>query len=320
MRLHRIKQMIQGNKAVLCMAYVALDTVQGLISAFGWTKADNGAAHASMDLDASVGYVGEVYGDYIKYAGIDHFSGTVAEIGPGDNFGVSLLMRKGGAEEVFAIDRFYSRRDEASQDKIYEALSQKHDMADLFDGVPSEKNILNLHYKYGEPAETFFADREQEYDALVSRAVFEHLFDPIKVLRDTTEKLKPGGVQVHEIDLRDHGMFFGHHPLTFLTVSKGLYRLMTKNAGRPNRVMNHVYKDWLQASGLDFEIRIKGLVGVDVSFEPDTWDNLDTALKSKAIKIVQDIRPALSAEFTDVADEELAASIVILVLKKQNDT
>jgi len=316
MRLHRLKTLIQGNKFVLCMAYVALDTAQGLMSTLGWTKADNGAAHANMDLQSSLDYVEEVYGDYIQYAGIKHFSGTIVEIGPGDNFGVSLLMLQNGAQEVFAIDRFYSRRDESYQNKIYQTLSDKYGMADLFDGAPSEKNISNLNYKYGQPAETFFETSPQTYDAVVSRAVFEHLFAPIKALSDATTQMNPGGCQVHEIDLRDHGMFQGHHPLTFLTVAQNIYKMMTKNAGRPNRIMMNSYRDWLDKSGLEYEILIKGLVGCEEQFSPSTWDCLDASLKAKAIRTVQEIRPHLSPEFNSVSDHDLAPSIIVLVLKK----
>lgn len=313
--LRNVKNLIQGNKPLLCLAYVALDTAQGLVNALGWVRADNGAAHAEMDVEGSVRYIETVYGDYLTYAGMDGFRGTVAEIGPGDNFGVALLMLNGGAENVVAIDRFYSRRDERSQNQIYRALSEKYGLSDLFDGSPTEAAIKNLQYTYGKPAETCFAEDDTRYDAIVSRAVFEHLYDPVKVLGDTTAKLRPGGVQVHEIDLRDHGMFAGHHPLTFLTVPRTLYRLMTKNAGRPNRVMSNVYRSWLEQSGLEWTIYVKGLVGVDEDFAPDTWDNLDQALKEKSLAAVRSIRPEMSDDFAGVRDEDLAPSIIIVVMK-----
>jgi hypothetical protein len=41
----------------------------------------------------SVGYIEEVFTDYKKYGNIEKFFGVAAEIGPGDNAGVALLMK-----------------------------------------------------------------------------------------------------------------------------------------------------------------------------------------------------------------------------------
>lgn len=65
----------------------------------------------------------------------------------------------------------------------------------------------------------------------------EHLFDPVAALDGMLEALRPGGTLVHRIDLRVHGMFRGQHPLTFLTLPDAIYTRMTRNSGRPNRVL-----------------------------------------------------------------------------------
>ena len=97
--------------------------------------------------------------------------------------------------------------------------------------------------------------------------VLEHLFDPIGALRDMAKSLKPGGCLIHRIDLRDHGMFLNHHPLTYLTINELIYRRMTSESGRPNRILIHRYREWLEESNLDGEIRITRLAGIKNEFK-----------------------------------------------------
>jgi len=74
--------------------------------------------------------------------------------------------------------------------------------------------------------------------------------EQLKYVDDMARSLKPGGIMIHRVDLRDHGMFAGHHPLTLLTLSDGLHRRITEGAGRPNRVLAPVYRAWLARAGL----------------------------------------------------------------------
>lgn len=118
-----------------------------------------------MPLEQSLNYIERVYRDYLGYAELDRFRGTVAELGPGDNFGVALMLLGNGAEAVHAIDRYYSRRDPDQQRAIYQALSNRYHLARLFDGKPSEDTIRGLIYHAGEAAETFFHESGIVFDA-----------------------------------------------------------------------------------------------------------------------------------------------------------
>ena len=70
---------------------------------------------------------------------------------------------------------------------------------------------------------------------IISVAVLEHVYDPDASFDAMHRLLKPGGLLLHEVDLRDHLMFSsaGCHPLTFLTFSPSVWRLMTSDSGRP---------------------------------------------------------------------------------------
>ena len=143
-------------------------------------------------------------------------------MGPGDNAGVAVLMRKDGSDQVDLIGRYFSRCDTQKQSMIYDALSKRH----RFDWLRRElawndTHLVGITQQVGQSAEEFFHDCAQSggpvYDVIASRSVLEHLYDPLNVLESMVSCLKPGGSMIHKIDLRGHGMFTPeHHEVTFL--------------------------------------------------------------------------------------------------------
>ncbi|MGB8274592.1 MAG: methyltransferase domain-containing protein, partial [Alphaproteobacteria bacterium] len=254
-----VRSLIKRSIALTCAYYLVDDWLARRRVARGDLSTRSGSRHAALTLDQSLAYIEGVYRAYLDYAGRAYFQGTVAEIGPGDNFGVALLLRAGGTQEVHAVDRYRPRREKTRQAEIYRALAERHALQPLFDGEPGEAAIKGLVYHAGCPAETFFRDSGLRFDAVLSRAVLEHLYDPIAAVGDMYRALNPGGVLVHRIDFRDHGMFAGHHPLTFLTVPDAVYRRMTRGAGRPNRVLAPAYRAWLERAGARGRVHVTRL-------------------------------------------------------------
>ena len=270
-----------------------------------------------FSLDESLDYIERVYADYLTYGGLEGFSGRVAEIGPGDNFGVALRMLGSGATEVHTIDRFRPIRNAARQLEIYRALAKRHDLGGLLTDVGAEAlEIRGVVAHDGAPAESFFGSSGLRFDYIVSRAVLEHLYDPLSALDDMAAALMPGGVMIHRIDFRDHGMFAGHHPLTFLTVGDALYGAMTHGSGRPNRVLSPVWRDWLHRSRLAGSLRITRLVGVEGEMAPAVWDNIDPAVRRTALALVHAIRPRLAPSLAGFSDQDLAVSGCVLVARR----
>ena len=218
-------------------------------------------------------------------------------------------------EEVDAIDRFYSKRDHEAQRKIYTALCIEEGIKNQFMGAPDEITLKGLGYYPGVSAEVFFASRKTYYDAILSRAVLEHLFDPIGALHDMASSLKPGGSLIHRIDLRDHGMFSEHHPLTHLTINEFLYHRMTRKSGRPNRVLIHQYRQWLDESDLKGEVLITRLAGIKNEITPARWTEIPAKTRKKAIAIVQQVRPKLTRTLRNVSDQDLAVTGIVLNAK-----
>jgi SAM-dependent methyltransferase len=314
-----LRALIKRSVALSCAYYLIDDWRARQRLAKGELTTRSGSRHHALDLAASLGYVERVFDDYHHYGGLEQFAGCVAEIGPGDNFGVALLLLKDGAREVHVIDRYRPVRDKATQQRIYQALAAAHGLDHLFSGPPDEHTITGLVRHAGVPAESFFKDKPNTFDAIISRAVMEHLYDPRAALDDMAGALKPGGRLIHRIDLRDHGMFEGHHPLTFLTLPDALYRRMSAGAGRPNRVLLPAWRDWLAGSQLKDELRITRLVGVRQEFEPADWLALPQAARAEALARVHAIQPRLAAPFRDFAEEDLAVAGVVLSARKPMD-
>ena len=102
------------------------------------------------------------------------------------------MLLANGAARVHAIDRYYARRNPKQQRAIYRALSDRDDLDHLFDGEPSEEAIRGLACHVGQPAETFFGNSGIVFDAILSRAVMEHLYDPLAALDGMLAALRPG--------------------------------------------------------------------------------------------------------------------------------
>ena len=312
-----LSRQVRRSIALTCLYYLADDCRARCRLARGKLATRSGTRHATFSLDESLDYIERVYADYLAYGGLEGFSGRVAEIGPGDNFGVALLMLGAGAAQVHTIDRFRPDRDDARQAGIYRALAKRHVLGGLpIDSGTRATEICGLVVHEGTPAETFFRSIGLCFDYIVSRAVLEHLYDPLPALDDMAAALVADGTLIHRIDFRDHGMFAGHHPLTFLTIRDGLYRAMTRGAGRPNRLLLPVWRDWLHRSPLTGSLRITRLVGVEGEIEPSTWDDIDPASRRTALAFVHAIRPRLAPSLARFSDEDLAVGGCVLVAKR----
>ena len=312
-----LRRQIKRSIALTCPYYLADDWRARRRLARGRLATRSGTRHATLSVEESLNYIDRVYSDYLAYGGIEGVSGCVAEIGPGDNFGVALCMLGAGAGEVHTLDRYRPHRDDAQQARIHRALAQRHGLGALLsDGVGGANEMRGLVAHEGTPAETFFRSSGHRFDCIVSRAVLEHLYDPLAALDGMAASLAPGGMLIHRIDFRDHGMFAGHHPLTFLTIPDPLYRAMTRGSGRPNRLLLPAWRDWLERSPLAGSLRITRLVGVEGELEPAEWDDIDPAARRTALATVRAIRPRLAPGLAAYSDQDLAVSGCVLVARR----
>ncbi|MBL6612740.1 MAG: methyltransferase domain-containing protein [Reyranella sp.] len=282
----------------------------------------SGAAHANLDLAQSVAYVEGVHASYLRWSGLHRLSGRVAELGPGDNSGVGLLCLASGASQVDLADRFYSVRSNERQKAIYAELLKRHPELRKRLGNPVELVDANFkgivrHYGADAAGERFFK-QHGGYQLIASNAVLEHVYDPLQCLRDMSRALAPDGRLVHQVDLRDHGMYSEYHDeLTFLTLPDRLYGALSRPKGLPNRVALPQYRAALEALPLDqVQFLVTHLVGGTALPEPTPLERIDPAILQPAIARVRAIRPKLAASLRRFDDRDLAVAGFLLTARR----
>jgi SAM-dependent methyltransferase len=280
----------------------------------------SGAAHAERSVEVAVGYITSVFEMYKTVSGVEHFHGRVAEIGPGDSCGVGLMFLADGCEKVDLVDRFFSARDEHHQQAINRAITQRFPKLSslLRNQDSSESSFTNLTRHYGESAaaEAFFRTN-RGYDFIVSCAVLEHVYDPMRSLSAMASALNPGGTMLHQVDCQDHGQFSEHfHELKFLELPSSLYSPL-KWGGGPNRVRLGSYFQVLRQEALDFTIYIEALAGIK-EFLPSctTMEKIPIPVLDASRRYVSEVRGRLAKPFRDMCDEDLMTTRFVVVARK----
>jgi SAM-dependent methyltransferase len=295
----------------------------------------SGSTHLGVSSEKSVAYINRQFDDYFRYGKItpDYLAGKhILEGGPGDNLGVGLLFLAHGAARVVAMDKFYSKQDGDQQKKIYiklreqldEAQKKRYDAAvDLSKDVVFNEELIKPAYGSGmeEFGDVFEAN---SFDMVVSRGVVQEIYDTARVFRGIDKVLRPGGLQMHKIDLRDYGTFSsnGHHPLTFLTLSDTVYAMMAKNSDRPSRKTFDSYRKLMKEYGYNAELYVTTIIEYGYPKPPKELNphklkiEFGTDYTSTELEMVRKIRPSLAPQFASLSDEDLIATGVFLVARK----
>jgi SAM-dependent methyltransferase len=309
----RALHLVRKSVALTSAAFVA----DNLLATFGVTRPDPAPDEhlGGVNLDADAAYAEKVAGDYLAHC--PALGGRIAEVGPGGNAAVALNLLAHGAASVDLLDRFAFSHDPAHLQRLYlRILAGDARLAGR--GLDAADLAPDVRFHVGEEAaaERFFAEH-RGYDAILSCAVLEHLYDPLGALEAMAAALNPGGVLLHQVDLRDHGMFSaaGHDELTFLTLPGWLYPHMTRRRGRPNRVLIDRYRETLAGLGLDHRLLVTHLVGGEALAVPLPYEDIPADLRAAAQARVAAIRPRLASEFRAVGDTDLAISGFFLAAK-----
>lgn len=278
--------------------------------------------------------INNTFSDYERYGGLDERrlrGAHVLEIGPGETMGVALRFSALGAERVTAVDKFVPLQTSPFHQRLYKRLiddlsapEQQRVAAavSLADGV--RFNPDRIQYIYGEGIEDAGPQLpQQSYDAIVSNAVLEEVYDLDRMFGVLDGLLKPGGRQVHVIDLRDYGMFTKHgfHPLEFLTIPDGVYRYMVESTGQPNRHRVDYYRTKLGSLGYQTRIYPTWVVGGTSRFE-----DYPVALEygrhygAEHLELIKSIRPRLLTRYQHLTDDDLLTASILIVATKPSST
>jgi len=161
---------------------------------------------------------------------------VVLEVGPGNSMGMGLLFLAHGAKRVYLVDRFKHIFWDDYDAIYYRNFLSEISNQDVPNGsivkealrIKNGKIILNpdlLEYRLGDAARIPLED--SSVDFLFSNAVLEHVRHVELAVQEFARVTKEAGLNVHEVDLRDH--FFSKKPLRLLSYSDWLWDFMTCN-------------------------------------------------------------------------------------------
>jgi SAM-dependent methyltransferase len=295
----------------------------------GNTVSSYGSTHESWTLSESVSYIDKVYEEYLKYAGLtpEMCRGKrILEVGPGDNFGVALKFLAAGAERVVCLDKFYSERNSEQQKQIYWALREQlsPEEASVFDACIKLENGIELNperleYIYGHGIEEAdYILKPGSFDFILSRAVIHNVYNVDRGFEAMDRLLAPGGFMLHKIDLSDENMFSsrGMHPLTFLSISEGIYRRMASDSGKPNRKLINDYREQTLKRGYDTRIFVSSVLGQGQLVPHKEVLEFGVDYSEATVSLINQIRPRLALPFRNLTDAELAVTGIFLIARK----
>jgi SAM-dependent methyltransferase len=331
-----VKAALKRHKSIL-IGYTILHSSQVRMQlAMGNFRSKTGATHASLTLEQSVAYIKRQFDEYLYYGQLkqeDLKDKEILEGGPGDNLGVALRMLAAGAKRMVCMDKFDSRHDAEQERRIYlrvresldpEQAKRFDEAVDLTKGIKFNPERIQAIYGRGMEmiGDTF---DKNTFDMIVSRGVIQEIFDGDRVFSGMEKALRPGGIMLHKVDLRDYGLFSGngHNPLTFLTIPRWVYKLMAQNSDRQGRRMVDYYRGQVQKYGYDWKIYVSSVIqrGYPVPV-PEVMPHkekltLGVDYTEDTLAMVREIRPHLQKQFQHLSDEDLMTSAIFMVARKK---
>jgi len=292
------------------------------------------AAIPMSSIPTYIARIETTFAGYQRYGGLDgdRLRGArVLEIGPGETIGVALRFVGAKAAHVTAVDKFVPLQTSDFHRALYPALVSRLEpdaQRSVNDAIDVRGDVrLNgdrISYVYGQSIEEAAAALPaSSIDVIVSNDVLEEIYDLDRTLAALDRVLRPGGRQVHVIDLRDYGMFSKHgfHPLEFLTVPDGVYEKMVKASGQPNRWMVGDYRRAMRRLGYESTIYTTWVLG-DSQALPEYRTSLryGTDYGDANVALVRSIRPRLLPRYREMPDEDLLIQGILVTAVKPQDT
>lgn len=180
----------------------------------------------------------------------------VLELGPGPEFGSVAYLACYGAKPHVA-DRWLPKWHPDFHPAVYRRMAEILAVEEPDANTTILEKLAAAGQHGTQLLPTFHSAEHLEnvpnssMDAVVSNAVFEHIADLSAAAMAIARVTKPGGISLHQVDLRDHNDF--DHPLEFLLLSQAkldAWLIQTQtHAGHPRR--RSAYEAAFAAAGFE---------------------------------------------------------------------
>ncbi len=156
------------------------------------------------------------YQEVLRRGGKSFAASTVVVVGYGGGLGVALHLLEAGAERVILQDPFAPRR-RGRDTRLDAGLLGRYCRREDDSWIPDPQRVELFH----EPLSRL-AERSPECaDFILSSSVLEHVEDLPEIVRACARLTRPGGLNVHFVDLRDHVFSY---PFEMLCYSEKTWR------------------------------------------------------------------------------------------------
>ena len=237
----------------------------------------------------------------------------ILELGPGYTLVSGLLYVVHGARSYVAADLYpFAAKDSSTYRALREHLAERpplvpfpglsearavalrrlDEVVDL-SGAEARFDEARVAWRYPVDASALpFPDAS--FDVVLSNASFEHFEDPGRAARECARVLAPGGLGLHQIDMRDHRDF--SRPLEFL------------------RYGDDEWRDTWRSYQRMFTNRLRK--GDFVRLFEEAGTRVESAVANMKAEVDAALRARLDARFRDLPREELEAAAAFFVVRK----
>jgi SAM-dependent methyltransferase len=160
--------------------------------------------------------VADFHVEMLQRRGLRLDGAEILELGPGADFSAALVLAGHGAKVTLA-DRFLTPWRDDFHPGFYRAFLAQYDgQKSAIEAAIAQNSYDGVLRLLPEPAEALASLADASLDIVLSNAVLEHVKDFPRAVRELARISRPGGIQAHQIDWRNHWDF--GRPLDHLLV------------------------------------------------------------------------------------------------------
>src|SRR5262249_17670448 len=133
--------------------------------------------------------------------------GTILEVGPGSDFGASLILGE-RCKKLILADRFIAAWQPGYHSELYREVQRRLGRPSrLLDAVVDAGSYEGIVDIVSEPAFALTSIQSDTVDLVESNAVLEHVHPLREAIEEFYRVTRPGGYGAHQIDFRYHRNF-----------------------------------------------------------------------------------------------------------------